>query len=195
MTVRVASPTSGTAALDLCSGTGDLALALARAGAGRVVGTDFVPEMLEVARRKAAAAGSPDGVEFDFADAQDLPFGDGSFDVVTVGFGVRNLPDRAANFREVMRVLRPGGRYLILEFTRPPNKVFRALYHAYLRVVVPALGALVAGDRDSYQYLGDSIRRFPDQAALGGELRAAGFSHIVWRDLAFGIVALHVATK
>jgi demethylmenaquinone methyltransferase/2-methoxy-6-polyprenyl-1,4-benzoquinol methylase len=108
---------------------------------------------------------------------------------------VRNFPDRESNFREVLRVLEPGGRYLILEFSRPPIPPVRWFYHAYLRICIPLIGALVAGDRASFVYLNDSIRRFPGPAQLAAELRRAGFSHCSWRNLTFGIVAVHVATK
>ena len=183
--------------LDLAAGTGDLTMAMARQGRpAEIVSTDFVAEMLDVARPKAASYDGPTAITFDLADAQDLhQFEDASFNVVTVGFGVRNLPDRAANFREVHRVLKPGGRYCVLEFTRPPVAPVRALYYWYLGTVVPALGGMVSGDRDAYQYLNDSIRQFPAQEQLAEELREAGFSDVTFHDLTFGIVTVHVATK
>lgn len=195
-TVRMAELAPNSEVLDLAAGTGDLTLALAKLGRPRsVTGTDFVPEMLQVAERKLADYHGPTSVTFSVADAQDLPFADESFDVVTVAFGVRNLPDRAANFREVRRVLRPGGRYLVLEFSTPPNSAWRALYRFYNRTVVPFLGALVAGDRASYEYLNESILRFPDQEHLAAEMREAGFAEVSWRNLSGGIVAVHRAVK
>ncbi|MBA4370904.1 MAG: bifunctional demethylmenaquinone methyltransferase/2-methoxy-6-polyprenyl-1,4-benzoquinol methylase UbiE [Coriobacteriaceae bacterium] len=192
--VRMSGAGPDTRVLDLCCGTGDLALAMARLARPAVlVATDFVPEMLAIAERKAARHPAGPAPEFRQADAQALPFEDASFDVVTVGFGVRNLPDRTANFREVLRVLAPGGRYVVLEFSRPPSRVFRALYHWYLRSVVPWLGGLFAHDRESYRYLNDSILRFPVQDVLARELEDAGFAEVSWRDLTFGIVAVHVA--
>jgi demethylmenaquinone methyltransferase/2-methoxy-6-polyprenyl-1,4-benzoquinol methylase len=182
--------------LDLAAGTGDLTLALARyGGPASVLSTDFVPEMLEVGKVKAAGYEGDTAIDFAVVDAQDLPFDDASFDVVTVAFGVRNLPDRAANFREVHRVLRPGGRYVVLEFSRPPFPPFRAAYHFYLKTVIPFLGGRLTGDRESFQYLNDSILRFPGQVALAGELHKAGFGEVTWRNLTFGIVAVHVAVK
>jgi demethylmenaquinone methyltransferase/2-methoxy-6-polyprenyl-1,4-benzoquinol methylase len=194
--VRMAHLGPDSRVLDLAAGTGDLALALAGQGKpAEVVATDFCEEMLEVARRKAESFEGPTTLTFRLEDAQALSLPDSSFDVVTVAFGVRNFPDREANFREVLRVLKPGGRYLVLEFSRPPVPPVRWLYHAYLRLVIPLIGALVAGDRASFVYLNDSIRAFPAQAQLAAELRRSGFSHCSWCDLTFGIVAVHVAVK
>ena len=194
--VRIAHLEPTDRVLDLCAGTGDVTLAMARQGRpAEVLGTDFVEEMLHVARRKAESYEGPAKVGFALADAQDLPFPDESFDVVTVAFGVRNLPDRAANFREVLRVLRPGGRYLILEFTRPPFAPWRWLYHFYLGNILPIIGAVIAGDRASFVYLAKSIRAFPDQRSLATELSETGFSHVAWHNLTGGIVAIHVASK
>jgi demethylmenaquinone methyltransferase/2-methoxy-6-polyprenyl-1,4-benzoquinol methylase len=151
--------------------------------------------MLEVAKRKSASFRGDTSLAFQVEDAQDLSLPDASFDVVTVAFGVRNFPDRAANFREVLRVLKPGGRYVILEFSRPPFAPFRWLYHFYLNIGIPLVGGLLTHDRASFVYLNRSIRTFPPQAALGAELRAAGFRTVTWRDLTFGVVAVHVAVK
>lgn len=195
-TVNLARLKRSSEVLDLAAGTGDLTMELAARGRpARVLSTDFVPEMLEVGRVKAAEYEGETAIEFAVVDAQDLPFPDESFDVVTIAFGVRNLPDRAANFREVYRVLRPGGRYLVLEFSRPPFPLFRMAYHFYLRTVIPFLGGRLTGDRDSFQYLNDSILAFPGQVALAGELHRAGFDEVRWHNLTFGIVAVHVAVK
>ena len=182
--------------LDLAAGTADLTLALARYGhPARIVCTDFVPEMLDVGKAKAARYDGATAIEFGLADAQDLPFEDGMFDAVTIAFGVRNLPDRMANFREAYRVLKPGGRYVILEMSRPPFLPFRMLYHFYLHTVIPTLGGALTGHRASFEYLRDSILGFPRQVALAGELHRAGFPAVAWHNLTFGIVAVHVATK
>jgi demethylmenaquinone methyltransferase/2-methoxy-6-polyprenyl-1,4-benzoquinol methylase len=194
--VRDAGLTPASRVLDLAAGTGDLSLALARQGRpASVLGTDFSPEMLEVAKRKAASYDGSAELAFEVQDAQALSLPDESFDVVTVAFGVRNFPDRAANFREVLRVLRPGGRYLVLEFSRPPFAPFRALYHSYLDVGIPLIGGLLTRDRASFVYLNRSIRSFPSQEALAEELRGAGFREVSWRNLTFGVVAIHTAVK
>jgi len=182
--------------LDLCSGTGDVAFALAEQGRpAEVIATDFVPEMLEVAEKKAEERRPDTPVLFSVAAAQDLPFPDASFDVVTVAFGVRNLPERERNFTEVLRVLKPGGRYVILEFSTPGFAPWRAAYHVYLRQAIPAIGGVLTGDRAGFVYLNDSIRQFPNQPQLAAELRDAGFATITWKDLTGGIVAIHTAVK
>ncbi len=194
--VKACALDRGSRVLDLAAGTGDVSLAIARQAApAEILVTDFTPEMLEVAERKIAQYEGPTSMSVHLADAQDLPFDDASFDVVTVAFGVRNFPERDRNFAEVLRVLKPGGRYVVLEFSRPTFAPWRAAYHAYLYTAIPAIGGVLTGDRDSFVYLNDSIRRFPTQPQLAAELRAAGFSAITWRDLSGGIVALHTAVK
>ena len=194
--VRAAALTPDSRVLDLASGTGDVAFALANIGKpAEVVATDFVPEMLAVAEKKAAEHPPAVPVSFSVADAQELPFEDASFDVATVAFGVRNFPERERNFAEVLRVLKPGGRYIILEFSRPPFAPWRGVYHVYLRQAIPLIGGMLTGDRAGFVYLNDSIRQFPVQAALAAELRAAGFSAVSWKNLSGGIVALHTAIK
>lgn len=194
--VKCADITPEDQVLDLAAGTGDLTMAILKyAEPAGLLSTDFVPEMLDVGREKAAAYEGRTDVSFAVVDAQALPFHDDAYDVVTVGFGVRNMPDRAANFREVRRVLRPGGRYVILEFSRPGFAPFRAVYHLYLRHVIPALGALITQDRPSFEYLNKSIEAFPGCVSLARELHEAGFSQVRWRTMTLGVVAVHVATK
>lgn len=194
--VRACALTPSSRVLDLASGTGDVAFALANLGRpAEVVATDFVPEMLAVAERKAAERPPAAPVSFSVADAQELPFDDATFDVATVAFGVRNFPERGRNFAEVLRVLKPGGRYVILEFSRPPFAPWRGVYHVYLRHAIPAIGGVLTGDRAGFVYLNDSIRQFPAQPELAAELKAAGFSAVSWKDMSGGIVALHTAVK
>lgn len=182
--------------LDLAAGTGDVSLAIAKqAGPAEVVVTDFTPEMLTIAEGKADQYHGPSRLTFRLADAQALPFEDETFDVVTVAFGVRNFPERQRNFAETLRVLKPGGRYVILEFSRPPFAPWRGVYHVYLQHAIPAIGGLLTRDRESFVYLNDSIRRFPTQPQLAAELREVGFSGITWKNLSGGIVALHTAVK
>lgn len=194
-TVREAALAPGCQVLDIAAGTGDLALALARTGVpARVLATDFVTEMLDIARHKAGGWSGPTALEFQVQDGQALTLPDDSFDVVTVSFGIRNMPDRAAGFREARRVLKPGGRYLILEFTAPSNRLIRPLFALYAGRIVPWLGAVVARDRESYQYLNDSIMAFPAPSDLADELRRAGFAEVRWVPMLFGAVNLHVAS-
>lgn len=177
--------------LDACCGTGDLALAVAREGAGEVVGTDFASAMIERARQKAG-----DRIRFEVADTTRLPFDDACFDAATIGFGVRNLEDMDGGFREIHRVLRPGGRFLVLEFSRPSNPWFRAIYHAYFMVVLPLIGNLVSGGSDNaYTYLPRSVMAFPGPGALAGRLETAGFRRVDVTRLTGGIACIHLATK
>ncbi len=181
------------AALDICCGSGDLTLALARRASARVYGSDFCHPMLVEARRKAIRrqAGTP---LFE-ADALSLPVRDQSLDLVTVAFGFRNLANYHAGLREMRRVLKPGGRAAILEFTRPPNPVFRALYNFYSRRILPVIGGLISGSREAYTYLPDSVRKFPDAPRLADDMAEAGFAYVDYRYLTGGIVALHIGVR
>jgi demethylmenaquinone methyltransferase / 2-methoxy-6-polyprenyl-1,4-benzoquinol methylase len=184
----------GTDALDVCCGTGDLALALRRriGPDGRVVGCDFSEPMLELARRKSGEEGL--AVEFGWADALELPYGDASFDAVTIGFGARNLADLERGLSEMARVLRPGGRLVILEITRPRREPMASFYSLWFDRLVPVLGA-VAGDQDAYSYLPESVRSFPEPEPLAAMIEGAGFTEIRWLLLAGGIIAIHSATR
>ena len=177
--------------LDVCAGTLDLAATLTRqAGfAGRVIGADFVVPMLVRGRGKTARA-RPVG-----ADALSLPFADGRFDGAMCAFGVRNFADVDAGLREAHRVLRPGARFVVLEFTTPRFAPLRALYLFYFRRVLPAIGRAVSKHRDAYTYLPESVREFPDPDALAGRLEAAGFREVSYELLTGGICALHHGTR
>jgi len=184
----------GSDALDVCCGTGDLALELRRriGPDGRVVGCDFSEPMLELARRKSGELGLP--VEFGWADALELPYGDASFDAVTIGFGARNLADLPRGLAEMGRVLRPGGRLVILEITRPQREPLASFYSIWFDRVVPMIGS-IAGDADAYSYLPNSVRTFPEPEALAGLMDAAGFDRIRWLLLAGGIIAIHFGVR
>jgi demethylmenaquinone methyltransferase/2-methoxy-6-polyprenyl-1,4-benzoquinol methylase len=180
--------------LDACTGTGDVAVALAKAGAARVDATDFSPEMVRLGRAKAEGLG--ERVAFQVADTTRLPFADATFDGATVAFGVRNLEDLDGGLRELARVVRPGGRLVVLEFSVPTNPVSRTLYLTYFLVVLPLIGNLVSGGADSaYAYLPRSVLAFPDPAALAERLRRAGFASVDVEPLSLGIATLHVATR
>ncbi len=176
----------GDRVLDACCGTGDLALAAERAG-GRVTGVDFSERMLERARRKRTT------VEWVKADVTALPFEDASFDAVTVGFGVRNLPDLERGLAELARVLAPDGRLACLEITRPEGRL-RPFFRVWFDRIVPLLGRLLPGGA-AYTYLPASVRRFPGPAELGAAIGRAGFADVGWCLLTGGIVALHTARK
>jgi demethylmenaquinone methyltransferase/2-methoxy-6-polyprenyl-1,4-benzoquinol methylase len=184
----------GQRALDVASGTGDLGAGLARqvGREGLAVLTDINREMLARGRDRLIDRGLAGQVEFVLANAESLPFRDGFFDCVTIGFGLRNVTDRQAALASMRRVLRPGGRLLVLEFSKPAISALRPAYDAYSFNVLPRLGALVAGDAASYRYLAESIRMHPDQETLASMMREAGFDDARWHNLAGGIVALHL---
>jgi demethylmenaquinone methyltransferase/2-methoxy-6-polyprenyl-1,4-benzoquinol methylase len=183
----------GQRALDVASGTGDLGAGLARQVGkdGLAVLTDINREMLARGRDRLIDKGLGAQVSFVIANAERLPFPDRSFDCVTIGFGLRNVTDKAAALASMRRVLRPGGRLLVLEFSKPRPEV-RAAYDAYSFNVLPRLGGIVAGDAASYRYLAESIRMHPDQETLAAMVREAGFDDCRWHNLAAGVVALHV---
>jgi demethylmenaquinone methyltransferase/2-methoxy-6-polyprenyl-1,4-benzoquinol methylase len=192
--VSAASRGSPPDVLDLATGSGDVALALARAlpDTSKIVGADFCAPMLREAERKRGS--TLPQLTFREADALGLPFPDASFDVVTIAFGLRNFADRPKGLGEIRRVLRPGGRLLVLEFSQP-FRAFRPIYLFYLRRVLPRLAGWVTGDRAAYSYLNDSIESFPGRDALAGELAAAGFSAVTAVPMTLGIVALHEGSK
>jgi demethylmenaquinone methyltransferase / 2-methoxy-6-polyprenyl-1,4-benzoquinol methylase len=186
---------AGDAALDVCCGTGDLALALAArvSPGGHVVGCDFSEPMLDLAREKAAARGTG-AARFEWADALQLPYDEGRFDAVTVGFGVRNLADLDRGLREMVRVLRPGGRLVILEITQPRRPPLSTFYSLWFDRIVPLLGAF-SGDPEAYSYLPESVRSFPDPAGLAARMDRAGLGRIRYTVLAGGIIAIHSGAK
>ena len=179
--------------VDLCAGTLDVSAELARRVGfhGRVVGADFAEPMLRAGRHKAPAA----VVRPVVADALELPLRDDVADGAIVAFGIRNVADLDAGLREVHRVLAPGARFVILEFTTPRSAVVRTGYHLYFHHVLPFIGGLVSGHRTAYRYLPTSVSNFPDEASLARRLERAGFRDVSWRSLSFGIAAIHWGAK
>ena len=202
-TVRRAAPQGEAPLLDVCTGTGDLALAYWKKGRGKVpvVGADFTREMLVIADRKAAkpqAAARASGVPLSFlqADAQQLPFADDTFQIVSVAFGLRNITDTARGLREMIRVCRPGGRVVVLEFSLPGNRMLRALYTWYFRNVLPRLGQLVArNSHEAYHYLPQSVGEFPYGEKLAALMRDGGLASVEYIPLTFGIATLYIGRK
>ena len=195
-TVNQAAVRPGQVVLDLAGGTGDLALAFAKrvGDEGHVVLADINAAMLEQGRKRLVDAGLAANTSIAQVDAQDLPFDDGSFDVVTMAFGLRNVTDKDAALRSIFRTLKTGGKAMILEFSEP-HKALKPAYDLYSFKVLPALGKLVARDADSYQYLAESIRVHPDQETLKSMMEDAGFERCRYDNLAGGIVALHIGYR
>lgn len=187
--VDLAGVAPGQFAVDLAGGTGDIAIALARRGA-RVTVVDPSAEMMAVGRRRADAQ----GVRWIAAEGERLPFADNSVDLLTISFGIRNVTRVEDALAEIARVLKPGGRFLCLEFSTPAAWL-RPLYGLWSRTAIPALGALVSGRREAYDYLVESIRRFPDQREFAAMIEAAGLVGVGWRNNSFGIAAVHSARK
>jgi demethylmenaquinone methyltransferase/2-methoxy-6-polyprenyl-1,4-benzoquinol methylase len=190
--VRLARLGPGQRALDLCCGTGDVAFALARTGA-RVTGVDFSPAMLAVARERASRQAG--AVEFREGDALQLPFADDSFDAVTISYGLRNLADFAAGLAEIRRVLRSGGRLLVLDFGKPANRLWRGLYFAYLRAAVPVFGRLFAGSADAYAYILESLRHYPGQQGVAELMQSQDLVNVRVLDLLGGAMAINTGEK
>jgi demethylmenaquinone methyltransferase/2-methoxy-6-polyprenyl-1,4-benzoquinol methylase len=183
----------GQRALDVAGGTGDLTTGLAKqvGKSGLVILSDINGAMLGEGRDRLIDDGIIGNVDYVLANAEKLPFADSSFDCVTIGFGLRNVTDKAAALAEMRRVLRPGGQVLVLEFSHPVVPLLKPLYDLYSFRVLPLLGKLVAGDEDSYRYLAESIRMFPDQERLLGMLNDAGLEDCRYHNLSGGIVAVH----
>lgn len=188
-------PSEHSRVLDLATGTGDLAFAVSRAlGVKEVIGLDRSLEMLNVARSKVSER-SDIRVEFLYGDALNLPFPDASFDVVTMGFGIRNVEDPDQCLREMHRVLTPGGRVIILEFSRPVNPILRVGHAVYMRYVLPFIGGLLTGQVSAYRYLAQSVATFPSGKAFLDRLEAAGFSKISSKRLMLGAVTVYAGER
>jgi demethylmenaquinone methyltransferase/2-methoxy-6-polyprenyl-1,4-benzoquinol methylase len=194
--IRALALPEGGRLLDMCTGTADLALAAVRAvPRANVVGVDFSGEMLRYGLEKVRGAGLGDRVRLVRGDATRVPLPDASVDGASVAFGIRNVVDRAQACREFARVLRPGGRLVILEFGNPTLPGWRQFYAWYSRVVLPRVGAMISGDRVAYSYLPAPIGQFPPPDAFARDVRAAGFSSVTWKAMTFGTVYLYVATR
>ncbi len=190
------APRSGQSLLDVAGGTGDIAFRfLKRAPAAQAVVLDMTESMLVEGRKRAEAEKLADWLDWVVGDAMALPFADASFDVYTISFGIRNVTRIADALSEAFRVLKPGGRLMVLEFSQLPNLAMQKAYDLYSFNVIPRMGQLIAQDRDSYQYLVESIRQFPDQKRFAAMIREAGFEIVKYRNLSLGIAALHSGWK
>ena len=187
-TVRALAPSEGERILDIAAGTGTSSAAIARSGA-EVVAVDFSPGMIEVARKKHPT------IEFIEADATALPFSANEFDAVTISFGLRNIENPRKALKEMYRVLKPGGRIVVCEFSKPPRAILRAGYGAYLKHVMPRVVGLSSSNPEAYTYLAESINEWPGQVTLSQWLRGAGFTRVAYRNLTSGVVALHRGRK
>jgi demethylmenaquinone methyltransferase/2-methoxy-6-polyprenyl-1,4-benzoquinol methylase len=193
--VKLADAKPGDRVLDVCCGTGDISLAFARAGL-KVVGLDFSEGMLAVARQRLVAGRAAAGeAQFLKGDALHLPFPDGSFEVVTMGYGLRNLADWEAGLREMLRVLRPGGRLLVLDFGKPDNRLWRAIYFAYLKYVCPLLGRFACGDRDSYAYILESLKHYAAQRGVAARMTELQLTGVRIVNFLGGATSINMGVK
>jgi demethylmenaquinone methyltransferase/2-methoxy-6-polyprenyl-1,4-benzoquinol methylase len=190
------APRGGQKLLDVAGGTGDISFRfLKRAGYGHATVLDLTEPMLIEGRKRAEAEAMEGSLEWVVGDAMHLPFEDNTFDVYTISFGIRNVTRPQEALNEAFRVLRPGGRLMVLEFSQIPNELMQKVYDLYSFNIIPRLGQAIANDRDSYQYLVESIRKFPDQDTFLSMVRAAGFENAKYRNLSMGIACLHSGWK
>ncbi|SDI77304.1 bifunctional demethylmenaquinone methyltransferase/2-methoxy-6-polyprenyl-1,4-benzoquinol methylase UbiE [Lutimaribacter saemankumensis] len=190
------APRPGTRLLDVAGGTGDIAFRyLARAGHAHATVLDLTEPMLIEGRKRAEAERQADSLDWVVGDAMALPFPDNSFDTYTISFGIRNVTRPQEALNEAYRVLRPGGRLMVLEFSQIPNDLMQKVYDLYSFHIIPRMGQIIANDRDSYQYLVESIRKFPDQDTFLEMVRTAGFGNAKYRNLTMGIACLHSGWK
>jgi demethylmenaquinone methyltransferase/2-methoxy-6-polyprenyl-1,4-benzoquinol methylase len=190
------APRPGQKLLDVAGGTGDISFRfLKRAGRGHATVLDLTEPMLIEGRKRAEANAMSDSLDWVVGDAMNLPFDDNTFDVYTISFGIRNVTRPQEALNEAFRVLRPGGRLMVLEFSQIPNELMQKVYDLYSFNIIPRMGQVIANDRESYQYLVESIRKFPDQDTFLGMVRQAGFENAKYRNLSMGIACLHSGWK
>ena len=196
-TIELSAARPGQTVLDIAGGTGDLAARFSRlvGPEGKVILADINAAMLEVGRDRLIDKGAAGNIEVVQADAQTLPFEDNSIDCITIAFGLRNVTDKDMALRSMLRVLRPGGRLLVLEFSKPTSPLLGKVYDQYSFQILPAMGRLIAQDADSYRYLAESIRKHPDQETLLDMMRDAGFTECQYHNMTGGIVAVHRGLK
>ncbi len=197
LTIEQSGARRGHAILDIAGGTGDLTIRFSRivGPTGKVVLADINDSMLKVGRDRLMDRGVAGNVEFVQANAECLPFPDNTFDVITIAFGLRNVTDKDAAIRSMARVLKPGGKVMVLEFSKTNNPALTKLYDFYSFNILPKMGQLIAGDAESYQYLAESIRMHPDQETLKGMMQNAGLVNCKYQNMTGGIVALHTGIK
>lgn len=196
-TIEMSAVRAGHQVLDIAGGTGDLSYQFSRlvGPSGRVVLADINDSMLRVGRDKLTDRGVAGNIYYCQADAQYLPFPDNTFDCITIAFGLRNVTDKDLALRSMQRVLKPGGRLLVLEFSKPTNPVMEKLYDQYSFKILPLMGKVIANDSDSYRYLAESIRMHPDQDTLKSMMQDAGFERCQYHNMTSGVVALHRGLK
>jgi demethylmenaquinone methyltransferase/2-methoxy-6-polyprenyl-1,4-benzoquinol methylase len=192
--IEFAGPKAGARALDICCGTGDIALGLARRGV-QTIGLDFNQEMLRVAEAKAQKAEMGKAIQFVQGDAEAVRFPENAFDIVTVGYGLRNLRSWETGLREMQRVAKPGGRLVVLEFGKPENALWRRLYFAYLRFFVPLLGRVFCGNAGAYAYILESLRNYPAQEGVAAKMRHLGLRDVRIINLLGGVMSINYGVK
>lgn len=196
-TIELSGVRRGNSVLDIAGGTGDLAAKFSRlvGSEGKVVLADINDSMLQVGREKLTNRGIVGNIEYVQANAECLPFPDNSFDCITIAFGLRNVTDKDAALRSMLRVLKPGGRLLVLEFSKPTNELMSKVYDRYSFDILPRMGKLITNDEDSYRYLAESIRMHPDQETLKEMMADAGFAEVRYHNMTAGVVAVHRGVK
>jgi demethylmenaquinone methyltransferase/2-methoxy-6-polyprenyl-1,4-benzoquinol methylase len=192
---KLTRATKDSLVLDACTGTADLAIAVHKVTGSKVVGVDFSKDMLRIGTEKVEKSGLSDKITSKHASVMQLPYDDGTFDAVTVGFGLRNTPDYQAAIKEFYRVVRPGGYFVCLESSQPESLFLKVPYKIYLSIMFPLIGRLASGDYKAYKYLSDSTQVFPPKKELAGMMRESGWKNVSIKSLLFGGIAIHSAQK